>query len=54
MKITALRPGWAEQEPSDWWKNLKLASFGDETSRNSGRANPGHRDYLADARTGIG
>ncbi len=25
MKITALRPGWAEQEPSDWWKNLKLA-----------------------------
>ncbi len=25
MKITALRPGWAEQEPDLWWKNLKLA-----------------------------
>lgn len=25
MKITAHRPGWAEQDPSDWWKNLTLA-----------------------------
>jgi len=25
MKITALRPGWAEQEPDLWWQNLKLA-----------------------------
>lgn len=25
MKITAVKPGWAEQEPEDWWKNLKLA-----------------------------
>lgn len=25
MKITALQPGWAEQEPEQWWGNLKLA-----------------------------
>ncbi|MDP2422880.1 MAG: FGGY family carbohydrate kinase [Bacteroidales bacterium] len=25
MKITALQPGWAEQEPELWWTNLKLA-----------------------------
>jgi len=25
MKITAFRSGWAEQEPEDWWTNLKLA-----------------------------
>ena len=21
--IMAIRPGWAEQEPEEWWKNLK-------------------------------
>lgn len=25
MKITAVKPGWAEQNPEDWWTNLKLA-----------------------------
>jgi len=25
MKITAVYPGWAEQNPIDWWTNLKLA-----------------------------
>jgi len=25
MKITAVKPGWAEQDPQDWWENLKLA-----------------------------
>jgi xylulokinase len=25
MPITALKPGWAEQEPSLWWDNLKAA-----------------------------
>lgn len=25
MKITAVNPGWAEQNPVDWWTNLKLA-----------------------------
>ena len=25
MKITAVKSGWAEQEPADWWANLKLA-----------------------------
>ncbi|SHM03764.1 xylulokinase [Chryseobacterium polytrichastri] len=25
MKITAVNPGWAEQNPSEWWLNLKLA-----------------------------
>ncbi len=26
MPITAVRPGWAEQNPDDWWKNLKAAT----------------------------
>ncbi len=25
MKIIAVKSGWAEQEPADWWTNLKLA-----------------------------
>ncbi|RKD86014.1 xylulokinase [Mangrovibacterium diazotrophicum] len=25
MKMTAIQPGWAEQEPDQWWANLKLA-----------------------------
>lgn len=25
MKITAVKPGWAEQEPEEWWSNLKNA-----------------------------
>lgn len=25
MKITAVKSGWAKQNPSDWWTNLKLA-----------------------------
>jgi len=25
MKITAVKPGWAEQDPADWWQNLKMA-----------------------------
>ncbi|MCF0160272.1 MAG: carbohydrate kinase, partial [Bacteroidaceae bacterium] len=25
-KITALKPGWAEQDPEMWWANLKLAT----------------------------
>ncbi|NQU87272.1 MAG: carbohydrate kinase, partial [Mariniphaga sp.] len=25
MKIKALQAGWAEQEPEQWWENLKLA-----------------------------
>ena len=25
MKIIALNPGWAEQEPEDWWSNLKTS-----------------------------
>lgn len=26
LTITALRPGWAEQDPENWWKHLKLAT----------------------------
>lgn len=25
MKITAVIPGWAEQNPDEWWVNLKMA-----------------------------
>jgi xylulokinase len=28
MKIIANRPGWAEQDPEEWWENLKLAISG--------------------------
>ena len=24
--IIAVRSGWAEQEPEDWWENLKLST----------------------------
>jgi len=26
MLITAVKPGWAEQDPDMWWDNLKLAT----------------------------
>jgi len=26
MSIKAIKPGWAEQDPEDWWSNLKLAT----------------------------
>ena len=26
MSIKAVRPGWAEQDPADWWANLKAAT----------------------------
>jgi len=25
MQITAVKPGWAEQDPDAWWLNLKAA-----------------------------
>ena len=25
-KIMAVQPGWAEQDPQNWWENLKLAT----------------------------
>lgn len=28
MKIVAMRPGWAEQDPEEWWKNLKASVAG--------------------------
>ena len=24
--ITAVQPGWAEQDPANWWENLKLST----------------------------
>ncbi len=26
MKIAAPKPGWAEQDPDQWWSNLRLAT----------------------------
>jgi sugar (pentulose or hexulose) kinase len=28
MKIIARQPGWAEQDPEEWWSNLKFAVAG--------------------------
>ena len=25
-KMIAVQPGWAEQDPENWWENLKLAT----------------------------
>jgi xylulokinase len=38
MKITALRPGWAEQDPETWWDNLK-ASIADCSEQLGARTN---------------
>jgi xylulokinase len=26
MAMTAIRPGWAEQKPEDWWENIKMVT----------------------------
>ena len=26
MSISSVRQGWAEQDPADWWANLKAAT----------------------------
>lgn len=43
MKITAVKPGWAEQDPELWWENLKLA-LGDVMSQS--KANPKDIDAI--------
>ncbi len=43
MKITAGKPGWAEQDPELWWENLKLA-LGDVMSQS--KANPKDIDAI--------
>jgi xylulokinase len=54
MKITAIHPGWAEQNPVDWWTNLKLAH--EAVMHESGymRRYQGNWYYLADARINNG
>lgn len=43
MKITAVKPGWAEQDPELWWENLKLA-LGNVMSQS--KANPKDIDAI--------
>ena len=51
--IIAVRSGWAEQEPEDWWENLKLSTVRPFRIGDSCRRHQGHRHLLSDARPGM-
>ncbi len=52
MKIIALKPGWAEQEPETWWSNLKSAILdcNNQLGHHKGQ-NRCNRYIVPDART---
>lgn len=51
--IMAARPGWAEQDPQNWWENLKLSTQAVMAGVGSVGWNCRYRYLLSDARTGL-
>ena len=53
-EIIAVKPGWAEQDPGNWWENLKLATQAvlAESGVNAEDIK-GDRYLLSDARPGL-
>ena len=52
-EIIAVKPGWAEQDPGNWWENLKLATSGIGRIRSKRRRHQGDRYLLSDAWLGM-
>ena len=51
--IMAARPGWAEQDPQNWWENLKLSTQAVMAEWDRSGWNCRYRYLLSDARTGL-
>ena len=51
--IIAVHPGWAEQEPENWWENLKLSTQAIMTESGVDAAEKSNRYLLSDARIGM-
>lgn len=53
-EIIAVKPGWAEQNPENWWENLKLATQAVLAGCACGCGrHQSHRYLLPDARIGV-
>ncbi len=52
-EIIAVKPGWAEQDPGNWWENLKLHTSGIGRIRSKRRRHQGDRYLLSDAWLGM-
>ena len=49
----AARPGWAEQDPQNWWENLKLSTQAVMAGSGIGPMELPLSVSLSDARTGL-
>ncbi len=53
MPIQAKQSGWAEQDPEQWWENLKLATRRYWKNQEPKYRHQSHRHLLPDAWTGV-